>query len=129
MLNLLLKLKAFIPVICICAVLSAILYGQYWHTQYNKSQANNAQLIQQLANCNANQQLLESAVQRWKTAADQYDEQLKRKEAVVAKQTVESDKRVKTILQDQYSVNCNEAIQQGIQKSIAYQFHWVNNIP
>jgi uncharacterized protein HemX len=129
MLNLLLKLKAFIPVICICALLSAVTYGYYWHTQYNKSQANNAQLIQQLATCNANQELLQSAVQRWKAAAQEHDTRLKRTEALVAKQTVESDKRVKTILQDQYSSNCDEAIRQGIKKSIDYQFHWVNNIP
>jgi hypothetical protein len=106
-----------------------------WHSQYGKSQAANAQLLQQLATCNANQQLLQSGVQRWKAAAAQYEQQLKRKEALVAKQTAESNKRIKAILQKQYSPNCDEAIQQGIEQAnqphaeLASTFHWNNNIP
>jgi uncharacterized protein HemX len=129
MLNLLLNPKSILPIAAVLIVLGATSYGWYWHTQYNKSQANNAQLLQQLATCNSSQQLLESAVQRWKAAADRYDKQLKRKEALVAKQDAESDKRIKAILHTEYSPDCNEAIKAGIQQSGKLQFHWNNNIP
>jgi uncharacterized protein HemX len=116
MLNLLLNPKSILPIAAILIALGALSYGWYWHAQYNKSQANNAQFLQQLATCNGNQQLLESAVQRWKAAAARYDKQLKRKEALVAKENVESDKRIRAILQARYSSDCSAAIKQGIEK-------------
>jgi uncharacterized protein HemX len=114
MLNLLLNPKSILPITAVLITLGAISYGWYWHAQYNKSQANNAQLLQQLATCNSNQQLLESAVQRWKAAAARYDKQLKRKDALVAKENAASNERIKTILQTHYSPDCNKAIAQGI---------------
>jgi uncharacterized protein HemX len=129
MLNLLLNPKSILPITAVLITLGALSYGWYWHAQYNKSQANNAQLLQQLATCNSNQQLLESAVQRWKAAAARYDQQLKRKDALVAKESVESDKRIKAILHTEYSPDCNKAIKAGIQQGSKLQFHWDNNIP
>jgi uncharacterized protein HemX len=127
--NLLLNLKSWLSLLAICIALSGLCSGWYWHAQYNESQANNAQLLQQLATCNGNQQLLESAVQRWKAAAAQYDMQLKRKEALVAKENTASDKRIKAILLTEYSSDCNQAIAEGIGGAIKPQFHWTNNIP
>jgi uncharacterized protein HemX len=129
MLNLLLNPKSILPIAALLIAIGAISYGCYWHTQYNKSQANNAQLLQQLATCNSNQQLLESAVQRWKAAAARYDKQLKRKEALVAKENAASNERIKTILQTHYSPDCNKAIAEGIDGAIKPQFIWNNNIP
>jgi Flp pilus assembly protein TadB len=129
MLNLLLNLRSWFFIMAVCVTLSCLGYGWYWHTQYTKMQANNAQLLQQLATCNSNQQLLESAVQRWKAAANRYDKQLKRKEALVAKENIESDKRIQAILQAHYSPDCSKAIAEGIQGTIKPQFIWNNNIP
>jgi type II secretory pathway component PulJ len=129
MLTLLLKLKSLASTLPIFIAIAALLYGCYWHGQYKKSQAIIAQQYQTIATCQASQQLLESAVQRWKAAAAQYDKQLKRKEALVAKRTAESDKRIKTILQTQYSSDCNQAIQQGIQQASYVKFNWHNDTP
>jgi uncharacterized protein HemX len=117
MFNFLLNPKSILSIAAICIILGAASYGWYWHSQYNKSQANNAQLLQQLATCNSNQQLLESAVQRWKAAAARYDKQLKRKDALVAKENAASNERLKAILQTHYSPDCDQAIRQGIKLS------------
>jgi DNA anti-recombination protein RmuC len=135
MLLLLLKFKSYIQLALILITLSALTYGYYWHSQYGKSQAVIAQQLKEKAVCEANNSLLQSGVQRWKAAAAQYEQQLKRREALVAKQTAESNKRIKAILQKQYSPNCDEAIQQGIEQAnqphaeLASTFHWNNNIP
>lgn len=115
MLNLILKLKSFLPY---CALIAAILgfsYGWYWHAQYNKAQSTISQQMKQIATCKASQELLESGVRHWKAAAAHYDAQLKRKETVVAKLNKESKQRVKEILQSTYPEGCNEAFQQAIE--------------
>lgn len=131
MLNLLLNPKSIIPVIAILIALGGLSYGWYWHSQYGKSQAANAQLIQQLATCNANQELLQSAVQRWKAAAAQQEQQLKRKEALVAKMDAESKNNISTIQQTPFSPDCDTAIKQGLEliSDSKVGFHWDNNIP
>jgi len=129
MLSLLLKLKSYIPIALIFVALSAISYGWYWHSQYGKSQAIIAQQIRENATCTANNELLQSGVQRWKAAANEYDARLKRREALVAKQNAESKKRLQAILQTQYSTDCDTAIQQGMQQLDAPGFNWNNNIP
>lgn len=129
MLSLLLKLKSYIPTALIFVALSAISYGWYWHSQYTKSQAIIAQQVRENATCKANQDLLESGVQRWKAAANQYEIRLKLREELVAKQSAESQKRIQAIIQTNYSPDCNTAIQQGIQQSQKLGFHWHNNIP
>lgn len=131
MISLLLKLKSVMHIISICIALGAICYGWYWHSQFGKSQATNAQLIQQNATLKANHDLLESAVQRWKAAAQEYDTRLKRREALVAKMNAENKKRVNDIQQFQYSPDCNTAIKQGLElvNDPKVGFHWDNNIP
>jgi hypothetical protein len=129
MLNLLLKLKSFLMPALFAMTLAAIATSWYWHGQYGKSQAVVSQLLEQNASCKASQELLESAVQRWKAAAVQHDKQLKRKEALVAQQTTQSLQRIQAIQQTTFSDDCNTAIQQGIQYSHKPGFNWHNNIP
>jgi hypothetical protein len=126
MLNLILKPQYLIPALI---TLGAFSYGWYWHSQYNKAQTIIAQQTRENANIKASNDLLQSAVQRWKAAADKYDQQLKRREALVAKRTIDSDKRIKTIYQGEYSQECDQAIQQGIARLVNLEFNWNNNIP
>lgn len=111
----LLKLKSWLLMAFIIIVITAISYGYYWHRQYNKSQVIIAQQIKQNAICEANQQLLKSGVQRWKAAASQYEHKLKLKDEQVAKRTKESHKRLSSIMQHQFSSDCNQAIKEGLQ--------------
>jgi len=101
--------------IALFITLAALGFGWYSHSQYNRSQARNEALTQQLASSKAAQELLESAVQRWKKSADDYNKRLKSKETIVAKNARESDARVKEILQRQYSADCVQAIHQALQ--------------
>lgn len=125
MFSLLQKLKSILLYLPLAISLVAVTYGWYWHSQYKKQ-------LQENASCTANIELLQSGVQRWKAAAAQYDEQLKRREAQVAKTNVKSKQKIQTILQTSYPQECNQAIQTGLQKNHAEkisQFHWHNNIP
>jgi hypothetical protein len=129
MLNLLLKLKNIIPFAAILIILSVLAYGGYWRSQYNKSQVVIAQQIKANADIKASNDLLQSAVERWKVAAAQHDKLLKKKEVFVAKQTSDSNDRLNTIMQNQYSPDCGTAVSQGIEKISYLKFNWTNNIP
>lgn len=137
MLSFLLNPRGIIPIASILIALGGLSYGYYWHSQYGKSQAVIAQQLKEKAVCEANNSLLQSGVQRWKAAAAQYEQQLKRKEALVAKKTAESNKRIQSILQKQYSPDCNQAIRQGVEQATQarpelvsdLEFNWHNDIP
>jgi multidrug resistance efflux pump len=116
MLTLLLKLKSLIPCGAILITILSATCGFYWRTQCKQAQATITQQIKENATCKASNDLLQSGVERWKAAANQYDRELKRKETIVAKNNVASKKRLDAILQAHYSSDCNQAIQQGLQQ-------------
>lgn len=115
MISFLLKLKSFYLLALFLLALAAVLYGGYWHSQYNNLLAQNIKLNEQLASCNVNQELLQSSIKHWKAEAAEYDKKLKHKEALIAKQNKLSDKKVYKHLHAQYSPNCEKAIQEAIQ--------------
>lgn len=132
MLNLLLRIKSFIPSLSIFLAIMGLIYGMYWHGQYVKSQHVLSQQIQQMATLKASQELLQSAVTKWKEEAESYNNKLKIKEVIIAKQSIASKERIKHIFKDKYSDDCTEAIHQGIVRysKIAYPtFNWNNNTP
>lgn len=121
MLNLLLNPRSWLSIAAILIVISATSYGLYWKSQYDKSQAIIAQKNNEIAMCNINMQLLQSGVQRWKAAADQYEHQVKLKDEQVAKRSSESQKRLDDIMQTKFSKDCNQAIKEGI-KTIYHNY-------
>lgn len=107
------------PRFLISAIISfaAISYGYYWHHEYNKSQATISQLLEQNASCKASHDLLESAVQRWKSEAKAQETRLRRTEADIARKNIESKKRIRELQQRHFSTDCNTAIKQGIEEA------------